>query len=409
MGPLDGIVAIELGEFQTAPGSGAILGDYGANVIKIEDPVRGDSLRGLFAMGDTSMIIEGGRHIGFETSNRSKRGITLNLKSEKGREIFYKLIDKADMLYTNYRESILRDLGADYETLSKRNPLLIYGKIDMFGSGGPWGERRGYDFMAQARSGLMWAVGERDLDEPILAYGSVCDETGATMLAFGLVTALAARERQGIGQKIETSIYGSMVHLQSMGVHMASLRGRAWARHSRTRVREPMSNYYKCGDDKWILICELRGDEYWARFARALGREDLAEDPRFATAKGRREHYVDVIKTLDDAFATKSLQEWVDTFEEKGLGEAGFAYCPIFNYFDVLDDVQAMENGYIVNYDHPTAGKVKFVGHPIQFSTTPASIKCVSPEHGQHTEEVLVELCDMGWEEMADLRDGGII
>ena len=135
----------------------------------------------------------------------------------------------------------------------------------------------------------------------------------------------------------------------------------------------------------------------------------MVEDPRFATAKGRRQSYEEVIRTLDEAFATKTLQEWVDHFEEQGLGKAGFAYSPIFDYSDVLSDPQAMENGYVVNFDHPTAGQVKFVGQPVQYSATPGSIKCAAPEHGQHTEEVLSELCGLSWEEMANLRDEGVI
>jgi crotonobetainyl-CoA:carnitine CoA-transferase CaiB-like acyl-CoA transferase len=363
----------------------------------------------MYAMGDTSMTFGHGKHIGFETANRSKRGITLNLKEEKGKEIFYQLIEKADIFYTNYRESVLRRLGADYATVSKRKPSLIYGKIDMFGTKGAWGERRGYDFMAQARSGLMWAMGERDWPEPVLAYGSICDETGATHLAFGLVSALLAKERSGVGQKVETSIYGSMVHLQCMGINLVSFRGRAWARHSRTRVREPMSNYYKCADDKWILLCEPRADQYWAHFARVLGREDMGEDPRFCTAKGRRENYEELISILDNIFASKSLEDWIETFEEQGLGKAGFAYCPIFDYYDVIDDPQAADNGYIVPFDHPDAGSVKIVGPSVQFSATPARIQCASPEHGQHTEEVLSEVCGISWEDMADLRDQGVI
>lgn len=409
MGPLDGIRAIELGDFQTAPGAGALLGDFGADVIKIEDPVRGDSFRGMYAMGDISMTFGAGKHIGFETANRSKRGITLNLKTEKGKLLFYQLIDKADIFYTNYRESVLGKLGADYDTLSRKKPSLIYGKIDMFGTKGPWGERRGYDFMAQARSGLMWAMGERDWPEPVLAYGSICDETGATHLALGLVTALMSREKTGAGQKVETSIYGSMVHIQCMGVNLVSFRGRAWARHSRKRVREPMSNYYRCADDKWILLCEPRGDQYWPQFAQAVGLEHMAGDQRFASAKGRRENYEALIKILDELFAAKTLQEWINIFENKGLGKTGFGYCPVLDYYDVVNDPQAIENGYIVPFDHPDAGRVNIVGPSVQFSATPAAIRCASPEHGQHTEEILSELCGTSWEEMADLREEGVI
>lgn len=408
MGPLDGIKIVELADFQTAGGD-TVLAEMGAEVIKVEDPVRGDSLRGLSQLHSSAMDVAGGRNITFETSNRSKKSITLNLSDEKGRAIFYKLIDKADMFYTNYRESVLQKLGADYETLSKRKPLLIYGVVNTFGSKGPLGERRGYDFQAQASSGLMWAMGERDIPMPVLVYGSVCDQTAGTMLAFGLLAALIARDKQGIGQKVEVSMYGSMTYLQSTGVNVTSFRNRPWARHSRSRVREPMANYYRCADDKWILLCEMRGDEYWPQLARVMGLENLADDPRYVTVPGRRENYLEVIQTLDQAFATKSLQEWLDTFKNEGLDEAGFAYSPVQDYFDVLNDPQALANNYIVKLDHPTVGEVKLIGHPIDFSATPPGIKCVAPEHGQHTEEILSQELGYSWEEMAKFRDEKVI
>ncbi|HEY78351.1 MAG TPA: CoA transferase [Dehalococcoidia bacterium] len=409
MGALTGFIAIELGDFQTAPGAGAILGDLGANVIKIEDPVRGDSLRGLFTMGDTAMMIAEGRHLIFETANRSKRGITLDLKTQKGKEIFYKLIDKADIFYTNYREKVLSDLGADYETLSRRKPTLVYGKIDMYGIKGPVAERRGYDFAAQARSGMMWMMGDRDSPEPAVVYGSVCDESGATMLAMGLITALLNKERNGIGQRVDVSIYGTMIHIQCTGINLTSLRGRGWARHSRKRVRGPLSNFYKCADGKWIFLVEPRADEFWPGLARALGRDDLVNNPKFNSAKGQRENYEEVIKTLDEIFITKSLAEWLQAFEEHGLDKAGFSYSPIFEYQDVISDPQAWANDYLVEFDHPAAGKLKLVGHPMSFSKTPAGIQREAPEHGQHTEEVLAELCDLDWEELARLRDEKVI
>lgn len=408
MGPCSGIVAIELGDFQTAPGAGAILGDFGADVIKIEDPVRGDTFRGLYSWSE-QRVQSKGRHIGFETSNRSKRGITLNLKHDKGREIFYKLIDKADVFYTNYREKVLRQLGADYETLSARKPSLIYGVVNTFGSRGSWAERRGYDFLAQARSGMMWAMGDRDTPEPTLIYGSFCDETAATMLAFGLVTALFARERYGTGQKVECSMYGSMIHIQSAPINITSLMGRSFARHSRTRVREPLTNYYKCADGKWILLCEVRGDEYWPSLARALGLNEFENDPRYAKAPHRRENYRELIQILDEAFAKKNLQEWLDIFHREGLDEAGFSYSPVFTHSDVLNDAQALENEYIIDFDHPTFGRIKVVGYPIKFSATPARVRCASPEHGQHTEEVLIELLGYSWEDIPKLRDEGVI
>lgn len=408
MGPLDGVKIVELAEFQTAGGD-VVLAEMGADVIKVEDPVRGDSLRGLSELHSTGTGIPGGGNIVFDTSSRSKKSITLNLKDERGKEIFHKLLEKADIFYTNYRENVLRRLGADFDTLSQRQPLLIYGLVSTFGSKGPWGERRGYDFQAQACSGLMFAMGERDFHEPILVYGSVCDQSAGTMLAFGLLAALLARDRQGIGQKVEVSLYGTMVYLQSTGVNVTSFRDRPWARHSRSRVREPLTNYYRCADDKWILLCEMRGDQFWPQLARAMGLESLAEDSQYATVSGRRTNHEEVIRTLDQAFATKSLQEWLDTFQRRGLDKAGLAYSPVNNYRDVLDDPQASANGYIVNFNHPAVGEMKLAGPPISFSATPARIKYAAPEHGQHTEEVLSEELGYSWEEMAKLRDEGAI
>jgi crotonobetainyl-CoA:carnitine CoA-transferase CaiB-like acyl-CoA transferase len=360
-------------------------------------------------MGDTSMNISEGRHLIFETANRSKRGITLDLKTDKGREILHKLIDGADVFYTNYRERVLKGLEADYETLSKRRPLLVYGKIDMFGIKGPLAERRGYDFAGQARSGLMWMMGDRDFPEPALVYGSVCDETSATMLAMGLVTALLNKERNGTGQRVDVSLYGTMIHIQCAGINLTSIKGRGWARHSRKRVRAPLSNYYKCADNKWILLIEPRTDEFWAGLARALGRDDLVDNPKFNSAKAQRENYQEVIQTLDELFATKSLAEWLKTFEDYGLDKAGFSYSPIFEYQDVINDPQAWANDYLVEYDHPAAGPLKLVGYPMSFSETPAEIQREAPMHGQHTEEVLSELCGLSWEEMAKLREEKVI
>lgn len=407
-GPLAGITIVEVADYLTAGGD-VILADMGADVIKIEDPVRGDSLRGLIEMMGSSMSVSGDRNIAFETANRSKRSITLNLAHDKGRQVLYRLLGKVDVFYTNYRPDVLRKLGIDYETLSKHKPSLVYGLITSYGSKGPWAGRRGYDLLAQGRSGLMWAMGDRDIDEPMLVYGAVCDQTGGTMLALGLLAALLARDRMGIGQKVEVSMYGSMLYLQSTGLNVTSFRNRPWARHSRTRVREPMSNFYRCADNKWIVLNEMRGDEQWPKFARALGLEHLAEDPRYATTSGRRENYQEVIQTIDDAFVTKTQVEWLETFAEWGLDTDGFAYCPVFQYTDVLNDPQALENKYVIEHDHPTAGKVKVIGYPVNFSATPAEVKAAAPEHGQHTEEVLLDQLGFDWDEIANLRDEGII
>ena len=405
-GPLAGIRILNWSQF-TPSSAGYILGDLGADVIKIEHPVQGDAYRGMNRMYGDAMSMAGGRHAGFEAVNRNQRSITLDLKQEKGRAILYRLVEKTDVFFTNYTARVARELRADYESLSRRNPLLIYASSSTYGPEGPWAERRGFDQTAQARSGLMFAMGERELPEPVQTVSGVADQMGATVLVQGILAALVARERQGIGQQIDVSLLGSMLHLQAMGISVTSFRGKSWARHARKKARNPLTNHYRCADDKWLLFAEIQADRFWPQFCRALGLEELEHDPRFATAMGgRREHSMELIEILDETLATKPRDEWVRIFEEQ---QAPFAYSPVHDYYEVLNDPQVLENDYVVDFDHPAAGKIKVMGYPVRFSKTPAQVKREAPEFGQHTEEVLLEDGQFTWEEIAALRDEGVI
>ena len=405
-GPLAGIRILNWSQF-TPSSAGYILGDLGADVIKIEHPVQGDAYRGMNRMYGAAMSMAGGRHAGFEAVNRNQRSITLDLKQEKGRAILYRLVEKTDVFFTNYTARVARELQADYESLSQRNPLLIYASSSTYGPKGPWAERRGFDQTAQARSGLMFAMGERDMPEPVQTVSGIADQMGATILVQGILAALFARERQGIGQQIDVSLLGSMLHLQAMGVSVTSFRGKSWARHARKKAPNPLTNHYRCADDKWLLFAEIQADRFWTQFCRALGLEELENDPRFATAMGgRREHATELIEILDETLATKARDEWVRIFEEQ---QVPFAYSPVYDYYDVLNDPQVLENDYVVNFDHPAAGPIKVMGYPVRFSKTPAQVKCEAPEFGQHTEEVLLEDGQFTWEEIAALRDEGVI
>ena len=404
-GPLAGIRALNWCQF-TPSSAGYILGDLGADVIKVEHPIQGDAYRGMGSMYGDAMSMKGGRHAGFEAVNRNQRSITLDLKQEKGRAIFYRLVERSDIFFTNYTERIAAKLGADYETLSQKNPKLIYAASSTYGPEGPWAERRGFDQTAQARSGLMYAMGERDFPEPVQTVSGVADQMGATILVQGILAALVARERQGIGQKIESSLLGSMVHLQALGVSVTSFRGKSWARHSRVRARNPLTNHYRCADDKWILFAEIQADRFWPQFCRALGLQELEKDPKFETAMGgRRDNAIELVEILDKTLAAKSRDEWVAIFEEQ---DVPFAYSPVQDYYEVLDDPQVLANDYVVTFDHPAAGEVKAMGHPVRYSKTPAAIVREAPEFGQHTEEILQEL-DFGWDEIGALREEGVV
>ena len=405
-GPLEGIRVLNWSQF-TPSSAGYMLGDLGADVIKIEHPARGDAYRGMGAMYGEAMSMAGGRHAGFEAANRNQRSITLDLKHEKGKELLYRLVEKADVFYTNYTSQVQRSLALDYETLSRRNPGLIYASSSMYGPEGRWADRRGFDQTAQARSGLMYCMGDRDCPEPVQTVSGVADTMGATMLALGIMAALVARERHGFGQKVDASLLGSMLHLQTMGIGVTAFRGRPWGRHSRTGTRNPLTNHYRCADGKWILFAEIQADRFWSEFCRALGLDALEKDPRFATAMGgRREHARELIDILDRTMATRTRDEWVQRFEQLRVT---FAYSPVQDYHDVLRDPQVLENEYIVDFDHPTAGKVQVIGHPLRFSRTPARLMREAPEFDQHTEEVLNEVLGLGWEEIAALRDEGVV
>jgi crotonobetainyl-CoA:carnitine CoA-transferase CaiB-like acyl-CoA transferase len=405
-GPLTGFRVLNWSQF-TPSSAGYMLGDLGADVIKIEHPVQGDAYRGMGTMYGDAMNFAEGRHAGFEAVNRSQRSITLDLKNGRGREILYQLVRQADVLITNYTDDVATKLRADYDSLSRENPRLIYAASSTYGPSGAWAGRRGFDQTAQAYSGLMFAMGERDIGEPVQSVGGIADQMGATVLTLGILAALLSRERTGKGQKINTSLLGSAMHLQAIGITVASLRGKGWVQHSRKRTKNPLTNHYRCGDGKWILFSEIQADRFWPEFCRALGLADLVDDPRFATAMGgRREHAEEFIAILDETLAKKPRDEWIRIFDEQ---RAPFSYAPVNDYADVIADAQVLANDYVVGFDHPAAGPVKLMGYPVRFSDTPAQVAREAPEFGQHTEEVLQELCNLSWEDIAELRETGVV
>ena len=405
-GILEGIRILDMGVWLAGTGGSSLLGSLGAEVIKVEDPVHGDTYRGMITQYGTHGYVRG-RHVGYETANLNKKSITIDLKKPKGREILHELVAKSDVFHTNYQKDIRKRLGVDYASLKTYNEKLIYCVTTIFGSKGPLAERRGFDPIGQARSGLMWSMGDQDYDEPMAAIGSIIDNTTGTMMAFGMVCALLARDRLGIGQEINASLLGTAVHMQTHNVNITSLRGKPFAKLTRKRSANPLSNHYKCGDGKWIMIAEAMSQRYWEEFCDAVGIMDLKDDPRFSTPlEGRKEHKIELIQILEKAFGSKSRDEWVKIFEEKNVG---FAYSPIYDLPETVKDPQVLENDYVVDFDHDALGKVQLGGFPISFGQTPAYIHREAPEHGQHTEEILQEVLGYDWDKIGNLRDEGVI
>ncbi len=404
-GPLKGIRIIECGGYLSAPSAGYILGDMGAEVIKVEDRVKGDPVRGMSTTFGGSMILPDGTNIQFETANRNKKSITLDLKTEKGKDILFRLIKVSDVFLTNFSQPAIKKLGIDYEIMKKHNPKLVYAMATGYGLKGPDTNKRAFDTIAQARSGIMTALGDPD-SPPMQIGGVLFDQTTGTLLALGILAALVEREREGTGQLVETSLLGAGIHLQAYNVNMALLRGKPMPRNSRFTLKNPMAIHYECSDGNWIILSEPQSDRFWHDFCMALGIEHLEKDPKFATATDRRNNYVEIREILDKVFATKTQAEWVKILEEKG---AGLAFSPVRSLTELSSDPQVMENEYIIDAEHPSLGPVNLIGYPIKFSETPAKMSSCAPMFGQHTEEVLMELLGYDWDVIGQLKEEEII
>ena len=400
--PLEGIRVLDWTIWQQGPVAAAMLGDLGAEVIKIEERVGGDPGRGMLRAA--GLDLSGRPNFYFEANNRNKKSLTVDLKKPTGVEIVQRLAEHADVFVQNFRKGVAARLGLDAATLRARNPRLIYASATGYGPEGPDSGAPSFDYLGLARSGLMLASGEPD-DPPIYTSGGIADQMGATMLAFGVLAALLVRERTGRGQEVDASHLGSMSWLQGLGLAARTMLGRAIPRQSRKYATNPLWNHYRCADDQWIALAMLQPDRYWKNLCRVLEIPEAATDARFTGAKERMFHCGDCVALLDEVFARRPRAEWL-----RRLAEGGDFIATLVNSVDDLpDDPQMQVNGYVTTFAHPTFGPTQVVGVPVLLSETPGSIRLPAPEFGQHTEEVLTEILGYSWEEIGHLREAEVI
>lgn len=400
--PLDGIRILDWTLWQQGPVSTAMLADLGAEVIKIEERESGDPGRGVTRIGGVD--VEEQINYYFEANNRHKKSITLNLKRPEAREIVYALVAKSDVFVQNYRKGVAGRLSLDYSTLKQYNAKLIYANATGYGPLGPDSAEPSFDLMGQARSGIMNAVGEPGMD-PLSVSGGIADQMGAVMLAYGILAALMARERHGIGQEVNASHLGSMIQLQGLSVSMRLMRGKALRPGARTAARNPIWNHYKCGDGKWIAFAMIQADRYWIDFCRTIERPDMVEDERFKGPRARAKNAEAAVAIIDDVFAKKPSREWLDIL--KGGGD--LIYTIVNTIDDLPEDPQVLANDYIMDFDHPRFGPTQVVGNPVGFSETPGDPRGAAPELGEHTEQVLIDVLGYDWDKIGELRDAEII
>lgn len=398
-GILEGLKVLDMGHFVAVPAAGVLLADWGADVLKIE-PLDGDAQR-----GDISLILKRtGSEVNwrFEVHNRNKKSIALDLKQEAGRNILYELVEDADVFMSNYEPATIENLKIDYDRLKRVNPGLIYASLSGYGKAGPEKDARGFDFAAAwARTGIQHLLCEPGASPPMAPNGMMDRATGTLMVA-GILAALLHRERTGEGQELEFSLYHSGVWSLIADLQV-TLGGIAVDPRDRTKALNPLCNTYRTRDGCWVQLAMLQADLSWPDFCGALERPDLEEDSRFDSMEMRADHCEELIPILDNTFASRDRAEW-----ESRLTDSNCIFGWVEPPEAIIDDPQAKANGYFAEMQHPEAGEVQYITTPVTFCQNPASVRTISPELGQHTEEILLDL-GHSWDEIVALKDQGVI
>jgi crotonobetainyl-CoA:carnitine CoA-transferase CaiB-like acyl-CoA transferase len=390
--------------WQFGPMSSAMMGDMGADVLKIE-ALDGDSGRGLARASTLRTGLPEGRNVYFETNNRNKRGIAVNLKTKEGQEIIHKLVKNADIFVQNFRKGVAERLNVGYETLSEINPMLIYGSASGYGPEGPDAYLPSFDGCGQARAGLMMSATPVGVKEPTRITQGVSDQMGAIMLCQGVLAALVARHIQGIGQKVDASHLSANMWLQGLGISMTMMRSGAFEAYDRLNPRNALANIYECKDGRWVQLMHLQPDRQWVPLMTVMGLTHLIDDPRFDSMDSRMENGTALVREMDKAMATKTYDEWDAAFRTSG----DFIYAKVQHIHELQDDPQVIANDYITEFDHPSIGTVKMCNHPNHYSKTPAKIWREAPQLGQHTEEVLIDELGYTWDDISDLQNKNVI
>jgi crotonobetainyl-CoA:carnitine CoA-transferase CaiB-like acyl-CoA transferase len=383
-GPMDGFRVVELGVWVAAPAAGAILADWGADVIKIEPPA-GDPARSFGRMMGLDSDLGIASNPPFQMDNRSKRSIVLDLGTTEGRRTALELIAGADVFLTTIRPTALARLGLDFASAAAHNPRLVYGLISGYGTEGPDADRAAYDVAAfWARAGIADLL-TRPGDTPPFQRGGMGDHSAGMTLAAAVCAALLARTRTGTGQLVTTSLYRQGAYTVSFDLNTLLMSGQQVAIGQREAMGNPCMNNYTAGDGRRFWIVGLDVARHWPALCRSVGREEWLT--RYPTPRDRFTHARDIIAELDTLFATRPLAEWEQVF----AGEPDFFWSPINSLDDVVADEQFHAAGGIV-YVPEGDSSTPMVASPADFSGTPWHPRGPAPELGEHTEQILAEL-----------------
>lgn len=377
--PLAGVRVLDVSQVMAGPYACMLLADLGADVIKIEPPQGGDQTRG--AMG---FKLKGTDSMGFLNMNRNKRSIALDLKSDSGREVLYKLVAQADILVENYRPGVMKRLRTDYETLSAINPRLVYVSISGFGQTGPWAGRPGFDLMAQAMSGIMSVTGHPD-GPPAKAGVPVADIGCALFATYGMLSAYIGAKATGRGQYVDASLFDSALAFSIWDISEYWGTGREPEQLGTANRMSAPYQAMKAADGHFVM--GATNQKLWQTLCATLERPDLLDDTRFATVSLRLANRHALVESLERSFAQQGCEHWIDRLLAVGI-PAG----PILSYPEAFESEHGRHRRMRIEIDHPVEGKVPNIGFAVKMGGTPQQVRRAPPLLGQHTAEVLAEL-----------------
>jgi len=392
--PLAGVRVIDFTRILAGPFGSMFLGDMGAEVIKVEEPAKGDDTRGW-------PPFVGGEATYFLSVNRNKKSLTLNLKAPEGQEILRKLIARADVVLENFRPGTMERLGFGYERLRAVNRRLVYCSISGFGESGPEASRPGYDLIVQGESGIMDLTGFPD-GPPVKVGNSIADLVAGMAAAQGITLALLARGRTGRGQKVEIGMLDVMASLLT---YQAGLYWNGGGRPTRRGNQHPSIVPYEVfrARDAYLTL-GVANNSLWEKICRALGREDLARDPRFDSETSRVTNRDALVPILNDLLGARPADEWLARLEQAGV-PAG----RIKTVAEVCESPHLKARGMVVKLPHPKAGAITVMGVPVRLGATPGAASTPPPLLGQHTDEILTRLLRIPKAKVDKLRAAGVV